>query len=216
MLGRIQDELQSIYGLEVPHRVEDFLLDEGTYRMLRPSARVPEELLVLEQAGEDEAFVALWLDREVLGALDEVNLDDPRPAPWLPGHAAFATALEGVSHFLYLAHHGERDRPVSLLELEIQAEVDKFVCGLLHLWRRGAKAASRALRRWLFEDVDYRDDLDGEARERYRAANALAGAYCRRLEQRYLQDGSPEGLLREVRAFYRAAAAEKLSLRTLH
>ncbi len=214
MLGRIQEELESIYALEVDHRVEDFLVDEAVYRTLRPEATAPEELLVLEDA--EEAFVALWLDREILGALEELDLDRPDPSPWLPGHRHFATALEGVSHFLYLAHHGERDRPVSLLELELQAEVDKFVCGLLHLWRRGAKAASGALRRWLFEEVRYRDDLDDAARDRYETANALAGRYCRELEARFLGDGSPEGLLREVRAFYRASAAEKLSLRTLH
>ena len=41
--------------------------------------------------------------------------------------ADYWTALEGVSHFLYLAWNAGHDKPVSLLELEMQAEVDKYV-----------------------------------------------------------------------------------------
>ncbi len=45
------------------------------------------------------------------------------------------TALEGVSHFVYLAWNAGHDKPVSLLELEMQAEVDKYV-GSYWLMRR--------------------------------------------------------------------------------
>ena len=41
--------------------------------------------------------------------------------------ADYWTALEGVSHFTYYAWNAARDKPVSLFELELQAEVDKFV-----------------------------------------------------------------------------------------
>ena len=41
--------------------------------------------------------------------------------------ADFWSALEGVSHFTYYAWNAARDKSVSLFELELQAEVDKFV-----------------------------------------------------------------------------------------
>ncbi len=49
-----------------------------------------------------------------VGALNEGNL------------AEYCTALEGVSHFVYSTWRLDRDLPVSLLELETQAEVDKY------------------------------------------------------------------------------------------
>ena len=39
----------------------------------------------------------------------------------------FCLALEGVSHFLYLIWNASFDRSVTLLEMELQAEIDKFV-----------------------------------------------------------------------------------------
>ncbi len=47
--------------------------------------------------------------------------------------------LEGVSHFLCVAHHATHDRQVSLLTLELQAEIDKYVGSFLLLSHCGAK-----------------------------------------------------------------------------
>ena len=46
--------------------------------------------------------------------LDDGNLPD------------FLLALEGVSHFVYIAHRARLERSVSAVELELQAEVDKL------------------------------------------------------------------------------------------
>jgi hypothetical protein len=35
--------------------------------------------------------------------------------------------IEGVSHFVYLADRASRDRVTTLLELELQAEIDDYV-----------------------------------------------------------------------------------------
>ena len=119
-------------------------------------------------------------------------------------------ATEGVSHFVYLSTRAAAGRPVSLLELEVQAEVDKFALLILHLWRRGLRRMSPALRERLFERVRYHAHLGYDELSRYREANRLGGGYARFLEGRYVEDADLEGLLRELRRSYRLGAAEKL------
>ena len=209
MLGRLQQEIEAIYRLDIPYRVEDFVIDADTRARLHPDATAPEEVLVVEDEGE--MSLAVYIDAGILARLGHHDPDDPEPTVLEAGLPAFATALEGVSHFVYLAHCAARDREVSLLELEAQAEVDKFVTGVLHLWRRGRKGDATSLRHRLFDTVGYRDDLDPDALDRYQAANGLAGRYCACLEDRFLDDGTPEGLLREVRRVYRLGGPDKMA-----
>jgi len=63
--------------------------------------------------------------------------------------------LEGVSHFLYLTWNAHYDRQVSLLDLELQAEVDKFVFAVLDT---EPDDTSRLLER-LYQQISYRDEL---------------------------------------------------------
>jgi hypothetical protein len=97
--------------------------------------------------------------------------------------------------------------------------VDKFALLLLHLWRRGLRRFSSALRRRLFERVGYRSHLDPEALQRYRTANRLGRGYARWLEGRFVEGADVEGLLRELRRSYRLGGGEKLGYlgaRALH
>jgi hypothetical protein len=203
-----QSELEAIYGVRAP-RVEEFLVGRERARAAAGEQRAPEALLVRE--GEDGLELGLFLDDEVVSAADAADPHDARPLltarEVLP---RLACAAEGVSHFVYLATRAQAGRPVSLLELEVQAEVDKFALLVLHLWRRGLRRMSPALRRRLFERVSYHAHLDREQLERYRLANRLGGGYARWLEVRYVDVADVEGLLRELRASYRLGGGEKL------
>jgi hypothetical protein len=208
-LAYFQEELEAIYGVEAP-RVADFLVDRESAARAGSEPRAPEALLVRE--GEDGLELGLFLDDEVVTATRETDANDPRPLltakEVLP---RLACAAEGVSHFVYLATRAQLGRPVSLLELEVQAEVDKFALLLLHLWRRGLRRMSPALRRRLFERVRYQGWLGAEERARYEEANRLGGGYARWLEGRYVEDADLEGLLRELRRTYRRSGGEKLA-----
>jgi hypothetical protein len=206
-LAYLQDEIEAIYGVRAP-RVAGFLVGRDGARAAGAGPLPPEALLVVE--GAEGPRVGLFLDESVYGAL---AADPHHRRPQLTARGvlgALSCAAEGVSHFVYLATRAEAGRPVSLLELEVQAEVDKFALLLLHLWRRGLRRMSRALRRRLFERVRYRATLGGEALERYRTANRLGGGYARWLEGRFVEEADVEGLLRELRASYRLGAGEKL------
>jgi hypothetical protein len=204
----LQAELEAINGVRAP-LVGRFLVGRAETQAACGALPGPEALLVEERGGE--LRVGLWLDEEVRRALRSAG---PDSGPRLLARsllAGLACAAEGVSHFVYLTTRAAADRPVSLLELEAQAEVDKFALLLLHLWRRGRRRLSSGLRRRLFQRVGYAERLGAEERARYRLANRLGAGYARWLEGRFVGPGDVEGLVRELRRTYRRGGGDKLA-----
>jgi hypothetical protein len=208
-LDFLQRELEAIYAVEAP-RVEAFLVGTEAARAAGCVPRAPEELLVVEE--EDGVALGLYLAPGIIAAAAGADPHDPRPRLTARGALRdVACAAEGISHFVYLATRAAAGRSVSLLELEVQAEVDKFALLLLHLWRRGLRRMSASLRRRLFERVRYHAWLGAEERARYVEANRLGGGYARWLEDRFIEEADIDGLLRELRRTYRRGGGEKLS-----
>jgi hypothetical protein len=135
-----------------------------------------------------------------LGALTEGNLAD------------YCTALEGVSHFVYSTWRLDRDAPVSLLELETQAEVDKYAATIFLVADQQGGTYPAQVHARLFDRVSFDARLEPEQYDRYRTAHRCAAQYCRGLERRFVQRGEAriEALLRELRKFYRLGATAKL------
>jgi hypothetical protein len=198
--------LHELYALEVGYAVSDFLItDPELARSLDSTGRkVDEKLLIAEADGE--ADVALYLERELLERLERHD-----PLTKLDGGnlADFWSALEGVSHFIYYAWNAARDKDVSLFELELQAEVDKFVTtGMLLREQTGRK--QNGLHGWLFDSPTLAVELGEHERERYRRANRYAAKYCRRLLPT-LSGDDEAAAQRELRRFYRLSQTSKLA-----
>lgn len=203
VLGKLQADLESIYRVKAGLSVADFAIDRQRWRGLA-RGQTSEEVLVLEHDGDLE--IAVYVDDDVLAEIDG------GASHWTSRKlTAHCLAIEGVSHFLYLTQRAQQPRPVSQLELELQAEVDKFALILLALWETGQRDAATVLRSLLFERVSYKANLSREEEERYRKANFFAHLYCRFLEARYVTRNSVEGFLADLRRMYRLGAAEKLS-----
>ena len=147
--------------------------------------------------------LSLFLDPQIL---DHFNTHDP--LEYLDQHniQEFCLVLEGISHFLYLVWNASYDRSVTLLEMELQAEVDKFIM-LLECLENQSVAPTPGL---LFRANIYHDDLSYEESRRYRQASSYARKYCQHLEDRFLGQGDREGLLLELRRFYRLTKPGKL------
>ncbi len=206
MIGRIQDHLEAIYGLTCAARAEAFVVDTEAAVQLGASGWTDEELLVSE--GEGELELALYLAPSLLERL--------RPYEAGPvGHLldgdldGYCQLAEGVSHFLYVAHTAAHGRALSLLELEAQAEVDKFAMCLLHRWGEGVKAWAEELLRRLFERVSYRPRLSAQERWRYEEANTLSRTFCLRLME-HVAERRLDRLLSALRYAYRLGAEAKL------
>jgi hypothetical protein len=207
LLRKLEAMLHELYALEVGYAVSDFLItDPELARTLDSGGRqVDEKLLIAEADGE--ADVALYLEGELL---DRLGRRDPLTKLDGDNLADFWAALEGVSHFTYYAWNAARDKHVSLFELELQAEVDKYVVCLLADGGASGATTSPRWRRRLFEEFELEPDLDADERDRYRAANDGARRYAASLERRFVTRGGTPDMLAELRRFYRLPLASKL------
>jgi len=210
VLRRLQTLLARLYDVDLSYDVYDFLVTDR--RAIGESTNerraLDEELLLAETA--DGAGVALYLDPEILSRLEAA---DPHNALTENNLADYCTALEGVSHFVYSTWGLERDLPVSLLELETQAEVDKYAITVFLLARQqGGESYPAQVHARLFDRVNFDARLEPEQYERYRTAHRCAAHYCRRLERRFVNRGmlKIEAMVRELRSFYRLRHAAKL------
>jgi hypothetical protein len=206
-LKPIQRHLQRIYEVHVPHNVDDFVVtDRALLEALGDDTRKSDEKLVVVQNGE-EVELALYLDPEIMERLRE---DDPTRRLHHGNIADFCTALEGVSHFLYLTWNAEYERGVSLLELEMQAEVDKYISTAMLFGSQDEGKVPQQLYAWLFDDPVFDQSLDGESLKRYRDANYYASRYCSRIETHYFRERRSGNLMNELRRFYRLPHHHKI------
>jgi len=213
LLRQLQESLGRIYDIPLEHDVRDFLVTDrkalGRENLTAIRQDSEEELLVREDG--DDVRVSLYVDQRVLQRL---SWHDPLQALHLGNLADFWTALEGVSHFQYLAWNAGFDRPVSIHELEVQAEVDKYAITLFLLGAQQAGRFPQRLHHWLFERARVDSALTRQKRELYASANRYAARFCRVLEDRFLQRGRVrcEALVRALRHFYRLTHAPKIRL----
>ena len=166
---------------------------------------VDERLLVAQDG--DHLDITLYIREEILERLAD---DDPASRLHEGNIIDFCTAMEGVSHFLYLIWNAGYERGVSLMELEMQAEIDKYVSSAILFGQQGGGYVPPSLHRWLFEEHGFDETLEGAALDRYRDANYYAGRYCATLERRYLGPNGRAGLFRDLRRVYRLTRSAKL------
>ncbi|HXA34948.1 MAG TPA: hypothetical protein VNW26_01325 [Steroidobacteraceae bacterium] len=212
VLQGLQSLLERLYDVDLNYDVYDFLVtDRGALEGLEPAndARASEEQLLLAET-HDGAGVALYLDPSLLRRLESAD-----PAQALTEHnlADYCTALEGVSHFVYSTWRLGQDLPVSLLELETQAEVDKYAITVFLLADQQGGGYPAQVHARLFDRVSFDARLEPDQYHRYRTAHRCAAYYCRRLEHRFVTRGRAriEALVRELRKFYRLGNTAKLS-----
>jgi hypothetical protein len=211
LLRELQALVARINGAAVAEDVCDYLITDraqlGRWHAPSAASQTPEALVVAEHDGAldvglylDPALLARLAASTPLARLDDNNLED------------FCTALEGVSHFHCVAWCAARGSPVSLLGLEMQAEIDKYSATVLLAGSQRGGALMRGLYAQLFERVRFRDDLDAALKAIYLEANRYAARFCRRLEDRFLRrrEARVVEMLGELRRFYRLGDAGKL------
>lgn len=188
MLRGLQKRLEQFYALEDAPDIVDFV------RTGTEDSR--ETLLLRERDGELEIAVVLPPHEDEAAASSDL---------WLQ-------LAEGVSHFVYLAERARTNLPATRLELELQAEVDKFV---LLATQNGRLPAARHrhfhvhnLQRWLYERVRFLHPEGTEAGDRYRLANDLAARFVARTVSRL----APHAAHRTLRRFYRSGQTDKIRL----
>ncbi len=210
VLRALQGGLESLYRINTDLDVRDFLVESESRDEWQVTRAAKEQLLIRHSGGNlelglfvDEATLENLRARNPAQLLDDDNLQD------------FLYALEGVSHFVYFVHRARADRPVSAVELELQAEVDKYLVALLVSWDQNGDPPEDLPER-LFRRIRYADDLSDEEQDRYRLANQTAKSYAEFLELRFVRPRARADLLCEARQFYRKGLAGKLAHITKH
>jgi hypothetical protein len=209
-LRDLQCLLGTLYGIDLHADVRDYLVTDrlalAPWQAAAGGRESDEELLIEE--GDGEVGLALYLDAGLVGRLGALD-----PGELLCGRnfEDYCTAVEGISHLNYVAWSAARDRQVTLLELEMQAEVDKYVSARHLLARLPGVTAAGALRRRLFAGAGFDAGLPPASLQRYADAWALAARYCLSLEARF-PPGVPDGaMLSELRRFFRWPRPAKVS-----
>lgn len=181
---RLQARLGKLYGIDAP------VIDP----FLRPANDQRETVEVRQTRRALD--IAVHLPEAALAAQGEaVSLD------------VYCQAIEGVSHFLLLVERARRRLPATLFELELQAEVDKWVL----VSERARPGAGGALRQRLYGDVHFLHDEASEPGRRYRLANQLAARFVGSFAPdapAAAHDGSRRRLVR----FFSAGQREKIEM----
>ncbi|MFQ5634566.1 MAG: hypothetical protein ACE5G3_04445 [Gammaproteobacteria bacterium] len=209
MLRDLQSMLSRINGIEQNLDVYDFLVtDAALLAQLETgeTARSTAEKVLIQES-PDAVDMTLYLDEELLRRLTS---RDPRRRLGRANLADFWIALEGVSHFNYIAWNAASDKSVTLMEVEMQAEVDKYVGARLLSEQQRTSLGDSVFRR-LFDEPRFDEQLGPAELSRYRHASRFAGRFCRSLEQRFASGALAPAMLHELRAFYRLPQPEKIS-----
>ena len=208
MLRPVQRLLETIYDASSGHDVRDFLVTARAQLPRERRGAGPDEELVLVERPRS-SYLALYIDEALLARLKE---HDPLRSLDASNIADFWTALEGVSHFSYLMWNAGHERPVSQLELELQAEVDKYIASFWLLRAQNPGHAPRELHHLLFQRTRVNPGLAPAHQQLYAAASRHAARFCAGLQSALL---SNRPVLRNraiaaLRRFYRMGVARKV------
>ncbi len=208
MLAELHQQLSTLYRVDAAHDIRDYLVTDPVLAQLLSqgamATNTEETLLVAED--DDGVAMSLYLDA---GMLERLESDSPLHRLHVDHLDDFWKVLEGISHFNCMAWKAMRERSVSLLELELQGEIDKFLSAMLLAADQDNDTLQKELHSWLFEATRLKDDLDDEERERYAAANRYAARFCHRLRVEWQRLGTLP--VDELRRFFRLQLPDKIS-----
>jgi hypothetical protein len=207
-LASLQGALTEIYDLPETPDVRDFLMTDRAGLGAVSDARASDEQLIVAEEG-DTLSMALYLDAAVL---ERLGRHDPFAGLTQDNLADYLTVAEGVSHFVYVAWNTGYDKPVTLLELELQAEVDKYVLCAWLLREQGAGRFPRELHRILFERARVDPAAAAGRVGLYHTASNYAARFCRRVAAQLARKrcGVTRDLMAELRRFYRWGNMRKM------
>jgi len=213
LLKKIQQQFEAIYQLPQDLSIEDFVINQDTLDRLKerkrnpPSILNPKGMMLLLPEG-DELRLAIYLHDQVMNNLHKYN-------PFLGLNErnihAFCIMLEEVSHFLYTTWKARHCIQITELELELQAEIDKFIICTFYCLNHGNRTNSLHLKELLFENFSLEKDLSLESKNRYLTASKLALHYCHFLENHFIKKTLFSQMVEEIRKFYRLAQTDKIS-----
>jgi hypothetical protein len=174
-VSRVGGKLRALFGgIEALYQTRSGL---DPVSLVQSVANGPRETMLVRES-DDALEVTLLLGEATLEQLSRRSLDESLSDG---GLSEALPVLEGLSHLAYLAEAARRERPISGLELETQAEVDKLALVIMHRWPIDVAVFERLVERLYvrFELLPGPADLHA----RYLHANRIALHFARALRE---------------------------------
>jgi len=162
---------------------------------LEPAEEGARETLLVRESGDGAVEMALRVPAFI--GEERASLD------------ALCQIIEGVSHFVYLTERVRAGRESTQLELELQAEVDKYVVLAASVPVLDAGSSAK-IREKLYEQVHFTSAQETDLGERYRVANDQAHRFVHKLERRFVEAGRLHAMRDELRLFHESGLEDKL------
>ena len=221
LLERLQGVIERTYDLSTGVRdIGRFVIGDEGYRRIYADLEARGDVVqkvagsavtgartLLRQTHDGALSVSVYYPDELIGCLER---NDPTRRLDDANVDAFAALVEELDHLLVIADRYRANGELSLLELELHAEVTKYLVLALFVARmrrsRNLPATDLAWIRWhLFHKRTYADP-DPAVRDRYRDASRLASRYVSRLDTMH-----PADRPRELRLFHRMSPQQKIA-----
>ena len=211
VLRELQRRIEALHGSSGTPDVRTFVVDDSARGAIaggRPD--VPEQLFVRQDPTDPDGLeLALYIAPRIV---DRLAGDDPHQRLHAGNLEGYWVALEGVSHFVLVVARANSGRPVTALELEIQAEVDKFVAAWRLLSEQGVRPelAARQLMQRLFGHYTLAEPMPRDEADRYNVATRVAQRFCADLAHDFGRDHDQTRAQHAVQRFVRQDIVEKL------
>jgi hypothetical protein len=206
-LTALQSTLQRVYQIDLGLDVARFVTTDQRWLATGADAggSSAEETVYVSQDGED-LYISVFLDAALLQRVESACQSNSAGV----GLHDICLVVEGVSHFMLLATRALQSRQATAFEMELQAEIDKFLV-LTDLASNGGDGFMETHRR-LFSAVTLRPEMSAPLAQRYIDASRFASRYCQQLRHlRSRPEPGCRGLSEELYRFYRLSLPEKIS-----
>lgn len=150
-----------------------------------------------------EADLAVCLKNDVLNQLNERKTHGEFKIEDL---SLLSIVVEELSHFNYYCEKALRNLSISPLELEVQAEVDKFAFALNCLEQKNEDQFRDEIFSIMFDEFKLGEWVKEEEKGRYEAAHHIARSFCRKMLSETASRKSDRDWFR---AFYRLDSSQK-------
>jgi hypothetical protein len=169
LIDQVENRLRKINGIEHYLRARDFVIP----------TELDNSLIIAEREGE--ADLAICLREKVLERLSSVQLPQDFDFELIPD---LSLVVEELSHFNFYCVHAHSGRQISGLDMEIQAEVDKFAFALDCLEQQNQASLEHKLFDLHFEHLKLGGWVSSDLALRYEDAHRIARGFCRKILQR--------------------------------
>ena len=211
IVDMVQQDLEALYRINTGVPVSAYVIDAHLLSLLTKGALGPErDRLLIGEEIPGHLDLAVYLHTSRLELLQDL---DPRKRLGTGTLCALLNVIEEVSHFVLVLWSNAEDRQLSHFDLELQAEIDKYLLCCQYLLTQGLAFENilTALELVLFERFSLQLDLEEEELERYQRSNQLAHAYIRHLRRTFVLGKLWHLMFEEARGFYRLSRMQKLA-----